>query len=476
MRRLFRSATINTWISILVRMGGMMLLLPLVLRHLELQQVLVWQLLASITAMLAWIDFGITPTFSRFIAVARGGGRLSDLATAHGRLALPPERADQPLRLTDVARTAGRIYAVMALLGTCVVVGIGTLAVAGPISGLPDPAQGWMAWGMVALSVPFALMNSSNASVLIGCDRIAELRRVDILIGFCQLLTTSVTVVLTSDLGWIAATYYAWFIIQFWINLWMRHRTLAAEAPEADSRFDPDLFRAAWAAGWRSGVGVMFSTGIIQGSGMVVPQIAPAEIAAPYLIVLRLMTIASQLSQAPFYSRLPAMVKARAEGHEGEVVQLAARGLKLSLWTMLIGVAAIIFVAPPLLDWIGGSVRLPVSGLSVLLGLAFFAERYGAMHMQLYTLSNHVIWHRVNGLTGVVMLVSFPLLWSVAGTAALPLAMLAGYGLYLCPTISRRALAFLGQKRWEFEKRTALLPTLGLLACVMFFALRYALA
>ena len=60
MRRLLQSATINTWISIGVRMGGLALLLPLVLRYLDLQQILIWQLQSSIMAMMLWIDFSLT--------------------------------------------------------------------------------------------------------------------------------------------------------------------------------------------------------------------------------------------------------------------------------------------------------------------------------------------------------------------------------------------------------------------------------
>lgn len=525
-RRLAGSATINTWISFVVRLGGMMLLLPLVLRHLDLAQVLVWQLLASITAMLVWIDFGITPTFSRFIAIARGGGRLGDLMAAHrsrnaalrgftpadppaGPAAAHPVEG-RPLTLAGVVATSERIYAIMALLGTLVVAGIGTWAVRGPIAALADPAQGWMAWGFAALSVPFALLNSASASVLIGCDRITPLRRAEMLVGAAQLLSTSAVVLATADLGWIAATYYVWTPVQFALNRWLRRLTLAAQGgggygrpaaggsgkalpphtpaggggrkrlwarrDPAAPRFDPALFRAAWAAGWRSGVGVLFSTGIIQGSGLILPQIAPAEIAAAYLIVLRLMTIASQLSQAPFYSRLPAMAKANAEGRRDKVVAIAIRGLRLSLWTMVIGIAGIIFLVPQILHWIGGAVRIADPVLSLLLGLAFFAERYGGMHMQLYTLSNHVIWHRVNGATGVAIIAAFALLWPLVGAWAMPLAMLAGYGLYLCPTVSRRALAFLGEARWPFERRTALGPALGLLACVLLFLLGRALA
>lgn len=469
--------------SIAVRMGGLAILLPLILRHLDLQQVLVWQLQSSITAMMLWIDFGLTPTFSRFIAVARGGGTLQDLR----QVAVQPVASDIPLgaapdvstrqsiELGTMAATSGRIYLAMAIIGTIVISVIGTLVIQGPITRLINPSEGWLAWGSTLLAVPFALMNGNNTSFMIGCDRITTLRRIESGIGVLQILGTSVVVVVTGDLAWIAASYTGWTIVGFVVCRWQRQKLLRLQdvqlVGKAPCVWRIDVLRVAWASGWRSGVGVLFSTGIIQGTGMLMPQIASAEIAAAYLLVLRVMTVASQMSQAPFYSRLPAMAKANAQGDRVAMVAQAKRGLYLSLWTMVVGIFAILFVFPSFLVWINGSVQTAPPGLYLLLSLAFFAERYGAMHMQLYTLSNHVIWHRVNGATGVAIVLAFVALWPLLGAEAVAVAMIAGYAMYLCPSISRRSLAFIDQDRWGFERDTSFGPFLGLVACTSVFML-----
>ncbi len=464
LRQLFHSATFNTWISLAVRIGGLALLLPLALRHFDVQEVLVWQLQSSIVAMLMWIDFGMTPTFSRFIAVARGGGTLGQLL--RGNVAgVDPELAARPVTLGGVTGTLRRINAIMAVLGSILVLIIGTLVIQGPIAGLHDPATGWLAWVLTALAVPVSLLNGSNTAVLVGMDRITPLRRVESLIGFVQIMTTCVAVVTTDSLAAVAGNYTLWGIVLFAVNRWMAGRALA-ENGARPSVYDPALFRAAWAAGWRSGIGILFSTGLIQGSGMVMPQIAPPEVAAAYLIVLRIMTLSSQLAQAPFYTRLPAMAKANAEGRRADVVKLATGGMRVALWTLLAGIAALVFVAPLALELIGSSVHIPDQRLSMLLGVAFFAERYGAMHMQIYTLSNHVIWHRVNGLTGVIGVVAFVLLWPLVGPVAVPLGMVIGYAGFLCPYISIKSLKFLGLNRWPFERATSILPLLALLGGV----------
>ncbi len=471
MKQILQSATINTWISIGVRIGGLALLLPIVLTHLDLNQVLIWQLQSSIMVMMLWIDFGITPTFSRFIAVARGGGSLQELQQTVKHQIRPkgaPDIASAPLNLDSMVSTSGRVYLIMALVGTLLIALIGTLVMMGPVTTLSNPNEGWQAWMLTLVAVPFASMNGYNASVLVGCDRIARLRQIESVIGLLQIFSTCLVVIFTANLVWIAASYTFWTIVSFAVNSRYRkivlHDQKESEAIEQQPKWNPELFRVAWAAGWRSGIGVLFSTGIIQGSGMVMPQIASVEVSAAYLLTLRLVTIASQMSQAPFYSRLPTMAKVNAEGNRVELIKLAKKGLNLSFWTMTAGIFAILFIFPQVLLLIDGSVQMTSPMLSLMLSLAFFAERYGGMHMQLYTLSNQVIWHRINGFTGIFILLAFALLWPFAGPHSMPLAMLAGYGFYLCPLVSHKSLAFIGQERWRFERETSLGPIIALLA------------
>lgn len=463
LRKLFASATVNTWMSLAVRMAGMVVLLPLVLTHFDVGRVLVWQVQASILTMLVWIDFGLSPTFSRFIAMTLGGatiGRLRQMA-ADGSHVDDARNVD----LSVLVGTLVLVNAAMAAIGTLLVGGVGTLAIAGPIADLDTPAEGWIAWGLTAIGLPLMLLNGANAAVLIGSDRITTLRRIETLMGISQILTNCVAVAATSNIAVVAASNTFWAAVAFLAN---RHFAQLAlrDAGATRGRPERDYAVLAWAAGWRSGVGMLFSTGLIQGSGMMMPQLATPETAAAYLLILRLITLASQISQAPFYSRLPAMTKTLSEGGRDATIRMAEAGMMLALWTLVLSLLALIFVAPPLLLLIGSSVQIPDPTLAIVMSLAFFAERYGAMHMQLYTLSNHVIWHRVNGLTGVVMVLICAALWPLLGPIAMPMALLLAYSGFLCPYISTRSMRFLQMRRSSLDRKTALLPLVTLLLCM----------
>ncbi|MGJ0237293.1 hypothetical protein ACQEPB_02075 [Novosphingobium fluoreni] len=466
------SATLMTWGSLLIRMGGLALLLPLVLTRLDTKQVLVWQMLSTITMMVNWTDFGFSPTFSRIIAFARGGGTLRDLYAARPGKANWPvsdEEATRPLDLSAVLGTQRSIYRRLIVCAMVVALVFGTGALWKPVRELAQPSDGWLAWAFTAGAALLTLANGANVSVLTGFDRIATARRVEAACGVLQLSSTSIVTLTGGGLVAIVACYSFWLIPMALAN---RHNVaqLGLDLSEAARRgLDRSIFHVVWPAAWRSGIGILMSTGIIQASGLIYAQIAQAQAAAAYLLALRLFTAISQISQAPFYSRLPAMAHARGKQNFTEVASLAKRGMAMAHWTFVAGALTMTIVAPWALQLIGSSVHWPPYSLAALLGLAFFAERYGGMHMQLYSLTNHIIWHLVNGATGMTMIIAFAALWPFLGATALPLAMLIGY-LGVCTWYaSSRALASLNLHRWSFEKATAFWPGCVLIVGLMVY-------
>lgn len=87
--------------------------------------------------------------------------------------------------------------------------------------------------------------------------------------------------------------------------------------------------------------------------------------------------------------------------------------------------------------------------------MAFLLERYGAMYLQLYTLTNHIIWHIANGITGVVMITLVVLFHNNLDIYIYPIAMCIAYGLFFVPYVVMKTykeynLSFLNQEKNNF--------------------------
>ncbi len=87
-----------------------------------------------------------------------------------------------------------------------------------------------------------------------------------------------------------------------------------------------------------------------------------------------------------------------------------------------------------------------------------FAERYGAMHLNLYSTTNHIISHVANGVSGVVFVVVSALLVPRAGVYAFPAGLLAGnLGFYAWYSALHSYRAF-NLRFWSFERWSMLPP------------------
>jgi hypothetical protein len=200
------------------------------------------------------------------------------------------------------------------------------------------------------------------------------------------------------------------------------------------------------------------SYGLIQASGIFYAQLEKAANVATYLLALRLIQMVSQFSQAPFYSKLPALARLFSEGKQNMLESTAKRGMALAHWAYIVGFVALGLVGEPLLNFIGSNADFPAQMLWSLLGLGFFVERFGAMHIQLYSTTNHIIWHIANGVTGTIYLFISLLLYKYVKVYAFPIGILVGYvGFYAWYAATHAYKAF-GLSLLSFEKATSFGP------------------
>jgi hypothetical protein len=251
----------------------------------------------------------------------------------------------------------------------------------------------------------------------------------------------------------------AWTILNIFRNRWLCRKVEDGQYKKfTGSVIHRDVFDATWQSAWRSGLGILTGYGFIQASGILYAQMSSAANVASYLLALRFIQAISQFSQAPFYSKLPLLARLRAQGDYRQQIQVAQIGMKRSYWTYIIGFISVGLFADPLLHMLHSNANFVSPALWTLLGLAIFAERYGAMHLQLYSTTNHIIWHVANGVTGIIFLIASLALIGHIGVYAFPASMLiSNIGFYAWYSAGHSYRAY-NLHFWSFERSTMILP------------------
>lgn len=442
--RLWNSPTFTTWASLASRTLNLIVVLPIVLRQFSPPELALWQVVATLISLQLLIESGFGITFSRFAAYAIGGAKDLQFGLGSpigGEGAIPNWELLRRIcsTMSAVYRRFGWAFGALFLIG-------GTLAlirrvealpvklqgVVGVLSGVTEQRDGWIAWAVVYVTTVVNFRANAYSAILQGTNHIALLRRWEALFGVGSIITSLAALGLKQGVLGLVVGNQFWVLLSAWRNKRLCGGILEGRLnPMPRPQLSTDVFKAAWPSVWRTAVGVLMSHGLVYLSGLIFAQSRDSMMVASYLLALRLIHTAATLSLAPFYTKLPMLSQLWAAGRHAEKLALAERGMRLSHMSFVLAWISAGLMGPSIMRAIGSQTAFPPAGIWCTLGAAMAVERYGAMHLQLYSVTNKIVWHVANGVTGTIFIAVALTLYPLLGVTALPLGMLcANLGFY----------------------------------------------
>jgi len=421
---LWNSPTLMTWGSFFSRALSLVVVLPLILTRFSTGEIALWYLFMTIISFQMLVDIGFAPTFSRVIAYAMGGADIDDLKRPKNKNSGQANWKTIEL----ICSTMRVIYSRLGFCWTMLLIPFGTMALVKPVSLVQNTQSAWIAWGVILIVSTVTIRGNIYSAYLQGINQIALLRRWEAVSSFGAIITSFSVLFAGGGLLGLVIAHQSWQVFNILRNRWLSNTVNDGWFKHlAKNEIDKTVLAAVWPSAWRSGVGHFMSYGLIQASGILYAQIGTTASIASYLLALRLIQTVSEFSQAPFYSKLPAFARLFAEGKKEALVTRAQRGMRLSLWCYVAGFIGLGLAGQPLLKLIGSNADFPNNLLWSLLGLGFFTQRYGALHIQLFSVTNQIIWHISNGISGAIYIVVSLALIRPVGVYAFPIGLLIGY-------------------------------------------------
>jgi len=462
-RIVLNSRVLTTWLALSIRLGGAILVIPLALRHFHPSDTALWLLFSTVAGLQLLLDFGFGQTFSRFVAFAQAGKAVQDMPSAPVEDVESVEQltSSNPESLAVISSVMGRVYRYLTATTLLLLASVGTWAVAGPINRATSPNEAWIAWACVVISTTLSVHGNKYVAQLNGADFIALQKRWDALMGGGLFLSQLMVLFMQGSLLGLVAVSQAWVGISFVVNKWLCERNLPESTTMQPSKMQMEnLFHLAWSSAWRSAVGVGLGFGVMQISSVVFANILPSVQAASFLLGLRIMQVLNQFSQVPFYARLPILAGYRAKNQIRALEDLATTAMQHSYWVYVIGFGVLGLLGPWAFEIVESRTQFPSGLFWAILGAGTLVERFGAMHLQLFSTTNRIVWHKANGIFSigfVSLLLSFA---SSLAELAYPVALLgANIGLY-APYSASHSYSSIHIDRKTFEKRAVLMPAM----------------
>lgn len=428
LRRVWHSPTLTTWGSLSIRLIGFGILLPLALKKLPAEEASVWFLFSAVTSLLVLADFGFAPTFIRTVAYAHAQDQQPS-----ANIARQDRRGTPCHSLPTVLSTMRQVYNYVGLIALVFGGFLGSLAVAAPIGHVSSQSAGWTAWVIVLLGTAVNLRFGMYAIYLQALERIPEFRRWEIISG---LFFTSASIAVLLAGGTLLALVLvtqAGFLVTALVNWRLATRATSNHHWLSGAKWSSSVWNMVWPAAWKSGLGVLMTFGAIQGSGVVYAQFAPPRDVAAYLLAQRMMQTLINLANVPFYTKIPSLSRLFSNRRITEMLKIAHIGMLQANWIFVLGVLILGYGAEHILRQVESNTSFLDSKIWWIMALAFVTERTGAMYLQLYTTTNHVVWHIANGIAGLIMILLMPILFHYFGVIGLPVATFLGYALFYAP-------------------------------------------
>ena len=458
---LLHSATLMTWFSLSVKLLSPLILLPLILTSYSDGEVALWFLFNIITSLQLVFDMGFSQTFVRITAYATSGIPLANVKpdnTIEQHLNGRNRNSDD-----DMANVISSMNIVYTRLGiaTLLLLGvIGSLVLIKPISEYASSSEAWYAWLSVLIVTSMSTWAGKYSAFLQGINRIAQLRFWEAITAFISIIVTAIVVFNDGSFLLLVLTSQFFLLVVIARNYLLCVKTAAYKTNISSSKIDRTVFNLVWPSAWRSGLGVFAGFGSVQATGIILAQFASASQTASYLLALRLIQTVSQYSQAPFYTKIPVLSKLNAQNNTKELLNISTKTMRISYAAFLLGFFLLTFFAEPILAYINSNVDFVSTPFWVLLGSAIFIERYGAMHIQLYSLSNKIIWHIANSITGILLITTCVILYPLIGIFAFAWGLFLSNLLFYSWYSAYHSYKEYNLNFWEFEYSVFIPPAL----------------
>ena len=456
-QRFIASPSIATWASFVFRALPLVIFPPFIFRFFTTEEAAFWFLLITLQGLQLLLESSIGLTFVRSIGYAMGGA--TQVLKHRSVVALPQSKTENQDLLSSVWSVMRGMYPALGVITFILLVVMGGYSSPVLISKIPNPQEGWICLVLFVSGAALRAYGGLHVSYLYGVGKISLLRWWEMAFWAVAVVAVIATVMLGGNLVLVTLAYQIPLLVNLFWNMFLVRKDQDSRCNFVRQKtIDWNVFNDIWPGMWRATLGVFIYLGTTQGAGLYYAQIGSVQDVAIYLFAMSLMRPMMQFAQVPFMTKLPRLAALQASGERGAQRELVQRAMLFSNFLLaLMVVSGALFL--PLVAWISGGevARVPLI-LWAIIGLASFLERVGAMHLQLYSQTNHILWHWANGGASVLFIIFAWALLPYIDMLAIPSALCLAIVLFYMPYAMWLSYRTYGFEFPAFEFKTSIVP------------------
>jgi O-antigen/teichoic acid export membrane protein len=382
--RILGKATFWSFLSTGMRMGGLVLILPIILRRVPSEELGLWYVFQALGFLGVILDLGFGSTLVRAMAFLWAGAprlRVSGFeATGPG--------TPNAVEIHKFVATLSRFYALMALVFLVVAQAAGGWWVHGQTAGLVHQGEMQRAWAFYALGLAVSFHGNFWPALLQGINGMVEAQK----ITFVSLALNYLLVAGGVLAGWgiwalVVGNLAQGFVLRLAGRHWF-HRLTQGDFRRPAAASDWSMLRVLWPMAWRGGGVAVGAYLILNANTLLCGRFLGLEAAASFGVSMQLILALTGICGIWFNIKVPLASQMHVRGENEDLKFIFYQRMQWAVLTYLAGACALLLLGPLLLEWIGSkSGLLPLPMLGTLTAL-FFLEMHASQHSTLVLSKN----------------------------------------------------------------------------------------
>jgi O-antigen/teichoic acid export membrane protein len=441
-RRAYRSPVIWLWAFYGLRVASGLITLPIVLRVLTASDLGMFYVFASITAILPIIDFGFTPTVTRFVSYATAGAtELQAQGVPSTERHLPPNKA----LLWRLLFTYRKLYRLLALVAFVLLALWGTWNVNINAAETSSLRLTWSAWGVTLLAAVVEIYAGWWNTFLRGMNEVLLSARLAVLGYVLQLILACAMLLLGFGLLSLPLASLVGSLLQRSLSRVHCLRLLEPKPIGLDKHGDLSLLRIVWPNTWRLGIqhlSIYLGTKVPQ---LIFAAVFGTAVYSRYGLTVQIVGLCSAMASVWTLVRWPLVAQLQSRADSAALQRVVRPASRLQVLTYCVLAVGAVATTPWVLAHIGSHKEVVATKWFILLAVTAFLDLRFAFWTTLLSTANRVpfLWPTVA--TNLVILATLVGLWATGeldlwALVIVPLIIGAAFNYWYWPLVGAKSL------------------------------------
>lgn len=347
-----------TYLSKFLRIGQGLILLPLILRYLPTDQIAIWAIFSTITALVSVFDLGFSNVFSRNVTQIFSG-KTTEVDSANEELMSNTFDSHELKKLLVIMK---KFYTYVSLIIFFLLATLGTFYIYTIGKDVGNKYQLYFSWSFLVGSAILNFFYNYLTIILESKGLIKETQKISVYGIFLSMIFAIIGVLVGWGLIAITLSGFVSVIFNRFFLYRMYNKEIKPFIPDIEFEFDLSYFKEIWSVTYKVSVASVSSIAIYRSGIIIISLFLPLKESGAFAFSMNLAFILSEVSFMYFYTHLPQINSMVYHRNNAGLKKTYLSSIIMSIISLSLGGCVLVLLGNDILKLIGSNMSL-ITGL-----------------------------------------------------------------------------------------------------------------